>query len=162
MTGSSSGRPSLTSGPSTPSPTDQTSDGRVVPTDVVGRDVKTLEKQLKELGYDTHKVGIDATAPRDTIVATIPAAGEPLTAGQSILLISSKGEVKEPSDFTVPDDLIGVDAKSAEERLKEQGIDPKKADIDSDRPKGQVVATYPEPGTRAEDGEVVLAISRGP
>ena len=95
-------------------------------------------------------------------MATIPAPGQPLAPGQSILLISSKGEVREPSDFTVPDDLVGTDVKSAEERLKDQGIEPKKADVDSDRPKGQVVATYPRPGTRAETGVVVLAVSRGP
>ena len=161
--GTSSGNPSPTSsGPTDPSATNQTSGGPVVPTDAVGRDVKTLEQELKERGYDARKVDIDATAPRDTIVATIPAPGQPLDPGQSILLIASKGEVREPLDFIVPDDLVGTDVKSAEELLKDQGIEPKKADVNSDRPKGQVVATYPEPGTRTETGVVVLAVSRGP
>jgi serine/threonine protein kinase len=160
--GASSADSSGSPEPTAPSPTDDTADGPVVPANAVGRDVKTLEQELRERGYDAHKVDIDATATRDTIVATIPAPGQPLAPGQSILLIASKGEVREPSDYLIPDDLVGTDVKSAEERLKDQGIEPKKADIDSDRPKGEVVATYPEPGTRTETGIVVLAVSRGP
>lgn len=148
--------------PREPSPTEQTIDGQIVPADAVGRDAKALEQELKERGYDADKVDVDASAPRDTIVSTIPAPGQPLAPGQSVLLISSKGEVGEPSDFVVPDDLVGTDVKSAEERLKDQDIDSDKADVDSDLPKGQVVATYPEPGTRAEAGVVVLVVSRGP
>ncbi len=160
--GTSSGSPSRSPEPTEPSTTNQTADGPVVPADAVGRDVKTLEQELKERGYDAHKVDSDSTAPRDTVVATIPAPGQPLAPGQSILLISSKGDVREPSDIIVPDDLVGTDVKSAEERLKDQGIEPKRADVSSDRPKGQVVATYPSPGTQAETGVVVLAVSRGP
>ena len=95
-------------------------------------------------------------------MATIPAPNRPIAPGQSILLITSKGDVREPSDVIVPDDLVGSPVKSAEERLKGQGIEPNRADVNSDRPKGEVVATYPEPGSRAGTGVAVLAVSRGP
>ena len=61
------------------------STGPVVPVDAIGGDAKTLEKALEELGYDADKVTIDSAAPKDSILGTVPAPGDPLESGQTIL-----------------------------------------------------------------------------
>jgi serine/threonine-protein kinase len=146
-------------------PSDVTRDERrstvpVVPEDVIGSDVKTLDKELKELGYDAHKVSVDSTAPKDAILATVPAPGESLTSGQAIVLIASKGKPpKEPSSYVVPDELIGTDVEDAEEYLEDQEIEVETVEIDSNDEEDTVVATYPGPGAIADSGTVVLVVA---
>jgi eukaryotic-like serine/threonine-protein kinase len=160
-TGNPSSRPTGSPSP-TPASGGRSASGPVVPSRAVGRDVKDLEEFLKERGYDVRKVDVDATAPRETVVGTIPAPGQPLTAGQSVVLVSSKGEVREPTRFSVPDSLVGSDIRTAEESLKEHGIEVTRADVHADRPKDTVMATYPAPGATADTGVVVLVVSQGP
>ena len=150
---------------SSPSPSSsggRSAGGPVVPAHVVGGDVKDLEAFFKDRGYEVRKVDVDATVPAETVVATIPAPGRPLTAGQSVVLVSSKGEVREQTRVPVPDGLVGTDVKTAEENLKEHGLEVTRADVHADRPKDQVIATYPASGETAGSGVVVLVVSQGP
>jgi beta-lactam-binding protein with PASTA domain len=136
------------------------STGPVVPEDAIGSDAKTLEKALNELGYDAHKVTVDSAAPKDSILATVPAPGDPLASDQSILLVASKGKPpKEATSYVVPYEIIGSDADDAEEHLEEQGISVETVDMESERPEETVVATYPDPGANAESGIVVLVVA---
>ena len=136
--------------------------GPVVPADAVGTDAKALEDLLRSQGYDVQKVDVPATAPKDSTVATIPGPGQPLAAQQTVVLVTSQGKPpKESSGYVVPDDLVGSDAKDAEQLLKDHGLDVKKVVVDSTRPKDVVVASSPGPGSTADAGTVVLAVSKG-
>ena len=136
------------------------STGPVVPADVIGGDAKELEEQLEELGYDTDKVTIDSAAQKDSILATVPAPGDPLASGQSILLVASKGKPpKEPSSYVVPAELIGADVDEAEEYLEDQELKVETVEIHSDGDQDGVIATYPGPGAIADSGTIVLVVA---
>jgi len=136
--------------------------GPVVPPDAVGTDARALEELLRRQGYDVQKTDVPSTAPKDSTVATIPGPAEPLAAQQTVVLVTSQGKApEESSGYHVPGDLLGGDAKDAEQLLKDHGLDVKKVDVGSTRPKDTVVATYPGPGGTADAGTVVLAVSRG-
>jgi eukaryotic-like serine/threonine-protein kinase len=136
------------------------STGPVVPDEVIGADAKEIEEQLEELGYDTDKVTIDSAAPKDSILATVPAPGDPLESGQTILLVASKGKPpKEPSSYVVPDELIGADADEAEEYLEDQELKVETVEIDSDGDQNGIIATYPDPGALADSGTIVLVVA---
>ena len=158
-----SARPSPSERSTKPTPQrKKTSSGPVIPADAVGGNVKTLEAQLKARGFDVHKVDIESAAPKDSVVATIPSPGEPLSAGQSVVLIASKGQApQDPKRHLVPGGIVGSDAKEAEQRVKDQDFEVKTVDVDSTAPKDTVIATYPAPGTYADTGTVVLVVSRG-
>ncbi|HEU4908868.1 MAG TPA: PASTA domain-containing protein, partial [Propionibacteriaceae bacterium] len=143
----------------TPSPR-RTARGPVIPANAIGSGVQALQEHLKGRGYEVKKVDIASAEPKDSVVATIPRPGVPLTAGQTVIVISSKGEApKEPSDYVVPDGILGSQASDAERLLKESGVEVKKVAITSPRAKDTIVAAYPAPGETAEAGTVVLAVS---
>jgi len=132
----------------------------VMPQDVIGGDAKTLEADLEELGYDADTVSIDSAAPKDSILATVPAPGDPLASGQAILLVASKGKPpKEPSSYVVPAELIGADVDEAEEYLEDQELKVETVEIDSDGDQDGVIATYPGPGAVADGGTIVLVVA---
>ncbi|HEX6248799.1 MAG TPA: PASTA domain-containing protein, partial [Nocardioidaceae bacterium] len=151
--------PSPTTPPPSPEPTVT---GPVVPSDALGRDVEELEERLKEAGYDVKQLDVDAEEPEDSVVATVPAPGEPLSPEQTVVLVASEGEEPdEPSSFTVPAWLVGADAKEAERSVKDSDVEVHKVDTRSPLQKDTVVATWPAPGVTAEAGTVVLVVSKG-
>ena len=108
------------------------------------------------------KVDIGSAKPKDSVVATIPRPGVPLTAGQTLVVVASNGEApKEPSGYVVPEGILGTKVSDAERLLKMSGVEVKKVEITSARAKDTIVATYPARGKRAEAGTVVLAVSSG-
>jgi eukaryotic-like serine/threonine-protein kinase len=149
----------------TPSPSRssrRTARGPVIPTNAIGSDVQALQESLKRRGYEVKKVDIGSAEPKDSVVATIPRPGVPLTSGQTVVVIASNGDApKEPSNYVVPDGIIGSQASEAERLLKESGVEVKKVAITSPRPKDTIVATYPTAGKTAQAGTVVLAVSTG-
>jgi hypothetical protein len=165
------GKESLRGSPTTVTPTQHrlsatpTRDrptGPVVPASAIGGDAKTLEAALKDLGYDVHKVDIDSPAPKDAVVATIPAPGEPLKAEQTVIVVASKGEpADQPVSYVLPAQIIGADVHEAEQLLKDKGIHVEKVDIDSTLPEDSIVATYPAPGDTTDADTIILAVSTG-
>jgi hypothetical protein len=145
----------------TATPTKDRQVGPVVPAAAIGSDAKTFEAALKDLGYEVHKVDIGADVPKDAVVATIPAPGEPLEAEQTVIVVASKGEPADHPGAYVPAEIIGADAHEAEQLLKDQGLHVEKVDIDSTLPKDTIVATYPAPGDTTVSDTIVLAISSG-
>jgi eukaryotic-like serine/threonine-protein kinase len=149
----------------TPSPSPssrRTVRGPVIPANAIGSDVQALQESLKRRGYEVKKVDIASAEPKDSVVATIPRPGVPLTAGQTVIVIASNGDApKEPSNYVVPDGIIGSQASEAERLLKESGVEVKKVAITSPRPNDTIVATYPTAGKTAQAGTVVLAVSTG-
>jgi beta-lactam-binding protein with PASTA domain len=111
---------------------------------------------------EVRKVDIASAEPKDSVVATIPRPGAPLTAGQTVVVVASKGEApREPSDFVMPDGILGRQVSDAERVLKEGGVEVKKVEITPPRANDTIAATYPAPGKTAEAGTVVLAVSTG-
>jgi eukaryotic-like serine/threonine-protein kinase len=156
--------PGRTNSP-TPSPTAsprRTARGPVIPANVIGSDVRAFQERLKSRGYEVKKVDIASAKPKDSVVATVPGPGMPLTAGQTVVVVASNGEApKETSGYVVPDGILGSQAGDAERLLKESGVEVKKVQITSPRAKDTIVASYPAPGKTAEAGTVVLAVSSG-
>ena len=136
--------------------------GPVIPANAIGSDVQSLQELLKGRGYEVKKVDIASTKPKDSVVATLPRPGVPLTAGQTVVVIASNGHApKEPSNYVVPVGILGSQVGDAERLLKEGGVAVKKVEITSPRAKDTIVATYPAPGKTAEARIVVLAVSTG-
>jgi eukaryotic-like serine/threonine-protein kinase len=145
----------------TPSPR-RTARRPVIPANAIGSDVKAVQERLKSRGYEVQKVDIASAEPKDSVIATIPRPGVPLSAGQTVVVVASKGEApKEPSDYVVPEGILGSQASDAERLLKESGVAVKKVEITSPRAKDTIVVAYPAPGKTAEAGTVVLAVSTG-
>ena len=66
-----------------------------------------------------HKVDIASAKPKDSVVATLPRPGVPLTAGQSVVVVASNGNApKEPSSYVVPEGILGSQASDAERLLR--------------------------------------------
>jgi serine/threonine-protein kinase len=64
---------------------------------------------------------------------------------------------------TVPSNIIGQPRAAAETMLQDAHLNGVFKKVDSDQPKGTVVATDPTPGTKvARDSDVNVSISRGP
>jgi beta-lactam-binding protein with PASTA domain/predicted Ser/Thr protein kinase len=68
-----------------------------------------------------------------------------------------------PEQVTVPN-VVGADQASAEARLRRDGFATDSVSkISEERPKGEVIASDPPPGERAEEGSTVtLTVSEGP
>jgi hypothetical protein len=149
----------------TPSPipsSRRTPRGPVIPANAIGSDVQSLQELLKGRGYEVQKVDIASARPKDSVVATLPRTGVPLTAGQRVAVVASNGNApKEPSNYVVPEGILGSQVGDAERLLKAGGVEVKKVEITSPRAKDTIVATYPAPGKTAEAGMVVLAVSTG-
>jgi hypothetical protein len=144
-----------------PSPR-RTPRGPVIPANAIGSDVQSLQELLKGRGYEVQKVDIASARPKDSVVATLPRPGVPLTAGQRVVVVASNGNApKEPSNYVVPEGILGGQVEDAERQLKAGGVEVKKVEITSLRAKDTIVATYPAPGKTAEAGTVVLAVSTG-
>ena len=149
----------------TPSPipsSRRTPRGPVIPADAIGSDVQSLQELLTGRGYEVKKVDIASAKPKDSVIATIPRPGVPLTAGQTVVVVTSNGDApKEPSNYVVPEGILGSQVEDAERLLKAGGVAVKKVEITSPRAKDTIVASYPAPGKTAEARIVVLAVSRG-
>lgn len=130
-----------------------------VPAGLVGQDVHAVEDVLKGLGYRVEKVEADSPAPKDTVLATVPGAGRPLSPGQTILLIVSKGGVeRRGNSFVVPQGLVGQNARAVERELR--GVARvSMVSIPSLQDPGTVIATWPAAGQTAPTGRLLLVIA---
>ena len=136
--------------------------GAAVPTGIIGRDGRTVEESLKARGFEIAKADVASAAPKESAVAAVPGPGQPLTPGQTVVLLVSNGKPAETDQsFRVPADVVGADAHDVEERLKAQEVHVMKVPIDSAIEKDTVLGTYPAPGVTVEGSELVLLVSSG-
>lgn len=64
---------------------------------------------------------------------------------------------------TVPDGLVGLTYTEAAARLEAIGLKPQRENVDSEKPKDEVIQTSPSKGTALEEGSTVkLNVSKGP
>ena len=133
-----------------------------VPTGLVGQDVHAATDLLKGLGYRVEKVDVDSRLPKDTVVATVPAQGRPLSAGQTVLLIVSKGDVeRRGNSFVVPPGLVGQQSRSIE-RLLRGVARVNTVGLPSTQDPGTVIATWPTSGQTATTARLLLVVATAP
>jgi serine/threonine-protein kinase len=133
----------------------------VVPGGLAGQDVKAVEELLKGLGYRAQKVDFGSEAPKDTVIATIPGAGRPLTDGQTIVLVVSTGSLdRRGNGFVVPDGLVGDRARDVERRLRGDAR-VTVLEVRSSQERGTVLATWPAAGQVSPSGRLLLVVAAG-
>ena len=158
----STGRQQRATSPADHRARDVTSPGPAVPEGILGKDAKAVEEAFKARGYEVKHADVESGAAKGSVVATMPAPGQALTPGQSLVLLVSKGEPPEQdTSYRVPRNVIGADAHDVEERLKVQDVHVTKVPVDAGAGKDTVLGCYPSAGARAQGSELVLMVSSG-
>lgn len=156
------GKPAASSStpPSTPPTTSAPADGSAVPSGLVGRQRDAAVSELIGLGVNVRWVLVRSTQPDGAVLGSFPAEGQPMTKGQTVALVVSRGHAPEKvsSSFVVPDGLVGTSASDASQRLGGTDVRVTRVTIPAAGKEGQVLATWPAAGARAADGVVVLVV----
>jgi serine/threonine-protein kinase len=163
-TATSGTRPSASAKPtSTPSKTAPPSDGSTVPGGLVGQQREAAVDELIGLGVNVRWVLVRSTQPDGAVIGSFPAEDQPMTTGQTVALVVSRGHAPDQvnSSFVVPEGLVGTSAKEAEKTLDSEDVRVTRVTVPSDGESGQVIATWPAAGTPTGDGIVVLVVSGG-
>ncbi len=128
----------------------------------VGMEYRQAEVALRRLGLEPIvQTENDADAEKDSVIRTQPAAGESLSAGDTVVLVVSEGP--KLKDVVVPD-VTGLTLAQAEEKLRGEGLTPGTATpVDSKKPDGTIIfQSIPAKSTVKENTTVDLQISRNP
>jgi serine/threonine-protein kinase len=97
-------------------------------------------------------------APQGIVFAQQPDAGQDLEEGSTVTILVSQGA----ATVEVPD-VVGLPADRAEELLRDEGFEVRRASVFSQEPEGSVVAQDPAADERAPIGASVrVNVSRGP
>jgi serine/threonine-protein kinase len=155
---------SASSSPSAPPTTAPPADGSAVPAGLVGQQRDAAVKELIGLGVNVRWVLVRSGEPEGAVMGSFPAEGQPMSKGQTVALVVSRGHApdKVNSSFVVPDGVVGAGAKDATQRLGSEDVRVTRVTVPSDGSKeGQVLATWPAPGARTADGVVVLVVAGG-
>ncbi|GAA2488466.1 Stk1 family PASTA domain-containing Ser/Thr kinase [Terrabacter carboxydivorans] len=154
-----SSKPASSMPPTTPPP----ADGSTVPAGLVGQQRDAAVKQLIGLGVDVRWVLVRSAQPEGTVMGTFPAQGQPMTKGQTVAMVVSRGHAPEKvnSSFVVPDGLVGTSVKDATDRLGGGDVRVTKVTVPAAGKEGQVLSTFPTAGNPTPDGVVVLVVGGG-
>ena len=132
--------------------------------DLAGYTADEAELYLKGLDLGLNVKRFDQNSddiPQGSVVRTEPAAGLPLTKGQTVELYVSAGPGIETK--RVPN-VVGQSVDTAVRNMVLAGfknVEPK--EVDSDKPKGTVVEQSAKADTLIEAGrKIILSVSRGP
>ncbi|GAA2742896.1 hypothetical protein GCM10009868_14650 [Terrabacter aerolatus] len=152
--------PSTPSGSPTPPTTAPPADNGTVPADLVGQQRDAAVQQLIGMGVDVRWVLVRSSQPDGSVMGSFPAAGQPMTKGQTVALVVSRGHApdKVNSSFAVPDGLVGATVKDATDRLGAGDVRVTKVTIPAAGKEGQVLSTWPTAGNPTPDGVVVLVV----
>lgn len=128
-----------------------------VPT-LVGKSRDDAVKELSVLGLNPNVVEVNSSQPADIVTAQDPQSGTIVVAGTTVRVNVSKG-VKE---VAVPS-VVGSQVDVASAQLQTAGFNVGRADVESDRPAGEVVSQNPAGNSTAPKGSsVTLSVSKGP
>ncbi len=127
--------------------------------DVVGKPLDDATQILANAGFRwTTKQVFSPDAPEREVIKQNPKPGGQAAKGASVTLTVSKGQ-----DVATVPDVLQQTRQSAESELRSAGFVPEAVLVDSDSPKGLVVAQDPDPGTEApKGGTVQISVSKGP
>src|SRR5579884_1106936 len=121
----------------------------------------TLEQAVSliaDAGLKTKSVPVYSLLPANTVTAQRPKAGSQVVAGSLVQINYSRG----PKPIAVPN-VVGDPYPNAVSALSGSGFVVTRSDIESQAPKGQVVAQDPIAGSEARRGsKITLSVSKGP
>jgi beta-lactam-binding protein with PASTA domain len=125
---------------------------------VIGLDVDRAQNTLQNAGFDSVETEeIDSTAPADQVVDVSPGEGQSVDPSTTVTLQVSDGDAEVP-------DVTGQQQAAATQELRGIGFTNVTSEqVDSQQPKGTVVATDPSGGEQASaDDLITLQVSSGP
>jgi eukaryotic-like serine/threonine-protein kinase len=126
---------------------------------VTGLTEATATKALTRRGLNTdstHKHS--STVPKGEVISSSPPDGTTVTKGSRVHLVISSG----PQQVKVPD-VTNQDTAAAHSAIHNAGLEYTDDQVNSDQPKGTVIAQNPAGGTSVNKGtSVTLTISKGP
>jgi len=123
---------------------------------VIGKNRDDAISTLVNAGLNPKAFPVPSSKPVDTVVGQDPPAGKVIVKGSSIRINYSSG----PAEVDVPS-VIGLQFDQASGALQAQGFAVARRDVDSERPKGEVVDQ--SPSDRAQKGATItLSVSKGP
>jgi serine/threonine-protein kinase len=132
--------------------------GQTVVPDVTGQSADSAKVTLAALGLTVGSVQTvdDPSLDKGKVVATVPAAGETVTAGSAVVLKVASGKVKVP-------DEVGADRGTAQQALSDLKLKTKTTFKDSaDKPEGTVL-TQTHVGETVDAGTVInLVVAQTP
>jgi beta-lactam-binding protein with PASTA domain len=112
---------------------------------------------LREAGLQADVARHAANRTAGIVLEQEPQDGVRVAEGEDVRLVVSQGPARE----TVPD-LVGAELNDALADLKAAGVDAQVRQVFADKPSGVVVKQEPAPGTKLEEGAVVvLQVSKG-
>ena len=126
---------------------------------VVGKPLDEATQTLANAGFRwvTRRV-FSPEAPEGEVTKQNPRPGEQAEKGSTVTLTVSKGQ-----ELALVPDVLQQTRQSAESELRSAGFVPEAVLVDSDSPKGLVVAQDPDPGNEIPKGETVqISVSKGP
>jgi beta-lactam-binding protein with PASTA domain len=128
--------------------------------DITGQKFLTGMAALRTAGLKLAPIkAVASDKPLGTILEQDPKAGTTVDVGSVVTLTASKGAA--PAPVPVPN-LVGMEESVALSIVDALSLESSTQDVDSARPKGEVVKQYPDPGTVMDPGSTVtLSISRG-
>jgi serine/threonine-protein kinase len=122
---------------------------------VIGMNRDAAITTLVNAGLNPKAYPVPSSKPVDTVVGQDPATGKVVEKGSRVRINYSSG----PAEVDVPS-VVGLTFDQASSALQAQGFGVKRVDVDSDRPKGEVVDQSP---TQAPKGATItLSVSKGP
>lgn len=126
--------------------------------DVLGMAQAEAVRALEDAGLRANPVQVPSERPEGTVVAQSPQAGAEVE-GDSVVRLNVSGG---PGPVAVPD-VTGLPAADAVSRLEAAGLRAETGEVESDEPRGAVVAQEPVAGVEVERGSSVrLDVSAGP
>ena len=114
-------------------------------------------------GVNVRWVLVRASQPDNTVLGSYPAPGQPMTKGQTVALVVSRGDAPAQvnSSYVVPGGLVGTNVDAAMSSVAANGVRVTRVTIPSATAAGQVVGTWPAAGQPTTEGVVVFVVSGG-
>jgi beta-lactam-binding protein with PASTA domain len=123
---------------------------------VIGKNRDDAISTLVNAGLDPKAYPVASSKPVDTVTGQDPPAGRVVEKGSRVRINYSSG----PAEIDVPS-VIGLQFDQASSALQAQGFAVARRDVDSERPKGEVVDQ--SPSNQAPKGSTItLSVSKGP
>jgi eukaryotic-like serine/threonine-protein kinase len=123
---------------------------------VIGKNRDDAISTLVNAGLDPRAFPVASSRPVDTVTGQDPPAGKVIEKGSRVRINYSSG----PAEIDVPS-VIGLQFDQASSALQAQGFAVARRDVDSERPKGEVVDQ--SPSNQAPKGSTItLSVSKGP
>jgi eukaryotic-like serine/threonine-protein kinase len=123
---------------------------------VIGKNRDDAISTLVNAGLDPKAYPVASSKPVDTVTGQDPPAGKVVVKGSRVRINYSSG----PAEVDVPS-VIGLQFDQASAALQAQGFAVARRDVDSERPKGEVVDQSPS-GQAQKGSTITLSVSKGP